>query len=291
MADHQLVILGCGYVGSAVARAATRRGWDVTAVTRNPETAAELERQQVPVVVADLCGEDWMQRLPRRATCVLNTIGAGGGGLDGYRRSYVEGMKSMARWSQRAGGAATFVYTSSTAVYPQSGGEVVAETDAVAHDERAAVLLEAESLARAGQWRRCFVLRLAGIYGPGRHHLLDQVRDGLVTGHGGHHLNIVHRDDVVAAVLACFGAPASVASDVFNVADDEPAPKVEVAGWLAAQLGVASPVFSNEPHPRRRQITPDRLISNARIKHVLGWRPQFPSYRAGYAGLLEADRA
>jgi hypothetical protein len=57
-------------------------------------------------------------------------------------------------------------------------------------------------------------------------------------------------------------------------------------GWLAERLGVAVPAFTGEPIGGRRAVTPDRRISNARIKTVLGWRPLFPDFRAGYGNVL-----
>ena len=86
----------------------------------------------------------------------------------------------------------TLVYTSSTSVYSQGGGVQVDETvPATGASERAQLLLDAEARLKsnAGACARWFVLRLAGIYGPGRHHLLEQVRAGEVSGTAEHHLN------------------------------------------------------------------------------------------------------
>jgi nucleoside-diphosphate-sugar epimerase len=135
----------------------------------------------------------------------------------------------------------------------------------------------------SGRW---FVLRLAGIYGPGRHALLEQVRSGAVSGLGDHHLNLIHRDDIAAAVAACFGAPADIAGEIFNVADDGRARKAEVVAWLAEQLGVPLPRFTGVPAGGRRAVTPDRVIVNAKAKSMLNWRPRYPTFREGYASLL-----
>ncbi|HET7538009.1 MAG TPA: epimerase, partial [Candidatus Didemnitutus sp.] len=155
----------------------------------------------------------------------------------------------------------------------------------------AQILLEAENELRGAPTAavaRSFVLRLAGIYGPGRHHLLDQLRAGLDTMGGGmHRLNLAHRDDIVAAIFACFTAPPMVTSGMFNVADDSPAPKEEVIKWLAAKLRRAVPNFETSVSSRRGGEPPlDRVISNARLKAGLGWRPEYPSYRQGYENLL-----
>ena len=171
------------------------------------------------------------------------------------------------------------------------------ETRAVDREgERPRVLVEAEevlmSLPKTAGRRA--VLRLAGMYGPGRHHLLEQVRSGEVAGRGEHRLNLIHRDDICGAIwralLAGGGAAGTGVADgeIFNVADDGAAPKSEIVEWLAGRLGVATPVFTGAPAAGRRVVTPDRVIDNAKIKRVLGWRAGYPSFREGYAAILGA---
>jgi len=284
----RLVIFGAGFVGGELARQALARGLRVTALTRNAEKAAALARLGAEAIEADLAGDAWHARVTGPVDFAVNCVGAGGGGLAGYRRSYVGGMRSVSAWSGRAG-VGTLVYTSSTSVYPQGGGVRVDETAPTeGADEAGKILLEAEALARSCVCARWFILRLAGLYGPGRHRLLDELRAGAATlaGHGGHRLNLVHRDDAVAAVWAAFGAPAERANEIFNVSGDGAATRSEVAAWLAARLGVAAPGFTGVPAGGRRPAAPDRIIGNARIKAALGWQPRFPDFRDGYENLL-----
>lgn len=285
----RLVIFGCGYVGAAMALEAANRGMEVTALTRNAAKALLLREEGIETVVADLASESWHEQIDGAPEFALNCVSSGGGTVDDYRRSYVEGMESIVKWGQRRGAIGTLVYTGSTSVYPQGDGAVVDETAPTGgSSERAQLLLEAEAVLRAAEgacWR-WFVLRLAGIYGPGRHHLLDQVRAGEVAGVGEHHLNVVHRSDIVAAIWACFAAPENVANEVFNLADDGPTRKREVVAWLAERLRVPTPPFTGEPAGGRRAVTPDRIIANGKCKRVLGWQPRFPTFREGYESLL-----
>ena len=153
--------------------------------------------------------------------------------------------------------------------------------------DTAQVLVEAEDVVRAlggGACRRWFILRLAGIYGPGRHQLLDQLRAGAIAlpGSGGQHLNLIHRDDVCAAIWAAFVAPAAIGQLVFNVADDGAATRAELGAWLAARLGRPPPHFTGEAPAGGRRITPDRIVVTERLKATLGWRPNFPTFREGF---------
>lgn len=292
LANKRLVIFGCGYVGAEIARQARRVGMTVTALTRNPEKAAALAALGVETVIDNLAADTWHGRVAAGVELVLNCVSSGGGGIAGYRRSYVEGMRSVLVWAQHHT-IATIIYTSSTSVYPQGAGAIIDETaptEGVGESGR--ILVEAETLLcdspGAGQ-RRC-ILRLAGIYGPGRHHLLDQLRTGAaeLAGSGEPRLNLAHRDDICAAIWAVFGAPDSINDRIYNVADDAPARKAEVVQWLAERLGRASPRFTGGAASERRGFAapPDRIISNTRLKAELGWRPRFPSYREGYTAIL-----
>ena len=283
------MIFGCGYVGGEVARQAVAGGLHVTALTRNAAKVATLRAAGITIIVADLADDAWHAEIGDGVDFALNCVSAGGGGAESYRRSYLGGMKSLLAWARAHGPLGTLVYTGSTSVYPQDGGGRVDETSPTAgRDERTAVLVETEALllADCAAARRRFVLRLAGIYGPGRHHLLEQVRAGEVAGVGSHHLNLIHRDDICSAVWAVFGAPAVLTDGIFNVADDGAATKAEVTAWLAGQLGVPVPRFTGTPAGGRHAVTPDRIIANGKLKAALGWSPRFPTFREGYANLL-----
>ena len=291
---RRLVIFGCGYVGSAVARAALAAGARVEALTRNPEKAATLRSLGLAkVVAAELSSSDWHAQIEGGADFVVNCVSSGGG-PDGYRRSYLEGMASIIAWAAKgAMPVGTMLYTSSTSVYPQGGGAVVDETAAaVGATANGKVIRQSEILLEkvsALACRRRYILRLAGIYGPGRHHLLNQLREGVTElgGSGAHRLNLIHRDDIVSAVLASLTAPEAIGSQIFNVADTAPAPREEVVRWLAGQLKRPMPVFDGVPGTRRGgEPMPDRVIASDKIQRLLGWRPRYADYRAGFGAIL-----
>lgn len=287
--DRRLVVFGAGYVGGAVARAAKMQGMAVTALTRNAAKAATLQAEGIDAIVADLADYGWHVAMPEPVDFVLNAVSSGGGGVEGYRHSYVEGMKSVTTWAAKAR-PSILVYTGSTSVYPQDGGVEVDEaspTDPA--NERAALLLEAEqlALAAANAGMRVFVLRLAGIYGPGRHHILDQIQAGeVLAGTGEHRLNLAHLEDICAAIMKCFDAAPTIAGGVFNVTDDLSVKKHELAAWVAARLDLPVPRFDPSLTGRRRGVMPDRVVLNRKLKKALGWRPRYPSYREGYETLL-----
>ena len=289
LAGRHLVIFGCGYVGAAVARWAMTAELRVTALTRNPASAVLLREMGIETVVADLAGNAWHDEIEAAPDFAISCVSSGGGGTEGYRHSYLQGTESIVAWANTRGKVGTFLYTSSTSVYPQGDGVVVDESTPVsATTDRVQVLIDTESCVQSSPsaWRRWFILRLAGIYGPGRHKLLEQVKAGEVVGTGHPHLNLIHRDDIVEAVAACMTAPAGVGNEVFNVADDGRARKAEIVTWLAGELGLSPPSFSGTSYGGRSAVTPDRVIANGKLKATLGWRPRYSTFREGYANLL-----
>lgn len=298
MADGEdttsIAILGAGYVGSELARLAIARGWRVAALTRNPARAESLRALGCDeVVVADIATDAWHAQLPGPYSHVVNCTSPGGGGIEGYRHSCVRGSESVGRWlvGKPRG---TIVLTSSTGVYPQGEGATIDESAPTETGEgRGGLLRAAERIIEAGAAKagwRWFVLRLAGIYGPGRHHLLDQVRSGgPLTGDPATRLNLIHRDDICSAILACLESPAG--SEVFNLSDNSPHSRGEVAEWISEQLALPKPMFAGPgaPNPFARRATPHRVINAGRIRAALDWSPQFADFRSGFAGLLESD--
>lgn len=290
---RHLAIFGAGYVGAALAGRALAGGARVTALTRNAEKAAGLRAAGCTVVVADLATDAWWRdpALAGGADFVAVTVAGGfGGGVEGYRRSYVEGMGSVVGWARdvtaRGGAAGKLIYTGSTTVYPQDGGARVTEADPIAATtELNACIVESERLC--AEWPGAsMVLRLAGIYGPTRTHLLEQIRSGEVAGVPTNHLNLIYRDDIVDAMQAAWAWTGWTGFEVFNLADEGEATRADMAAWLAPRLGVAEPRFTGLPAGGRRAVTPDRIVDAGRARAVLGWRPRHPTFREGYAEML-----
>lgn len=289
---ESVVIFGCGYVGTALAGSLKERGIRVGALTRNAARATELrERGVAEVVVADLDDASWMNELGQSYEAVVNCVSSAGGGLDGYQKSYVAGQKRILEWAETQE-IRSYLYTSSSSVYAQDNGVWVDEaSDTSAAPPTGQVLLESERLIEkyAHLFQSWYVLRLSGIYGPGRHFLLNQLKDrrGLIPGRGDYHMNMIHLDDIVRAMLlALSGKPPS---GIYNICDDEPTTKETVLQYLAEQLELPVPEFDPENIPprlkRRGGHMPDRRISNRKAKAQLGWVPDYPSYKEGYASL------
>lgn len=129
------------------------------------------------------------------------------------------------------------------------------------------------------------LLRGGSFYGPGTgssERLLERARNGSLTldGDGSHYLSPVHVEDMGQAFLLAIEHPP--ARTVLNVVDDQPVTQKELFGFLAQKTGGPPPVRGGEgPSP------PSLRCSNARIRKALGFSPKYPSYREGYAAMME----
>ena len=130
MAKGSLIVFGCGYVGTEFASQAMERGCEVTTLTRNPDTVRRLEDIGISrVIEGELDSDTWHPAIDNHVDFVLNCVGSASMDPAGYRKSYIDGQRSIREWA-RGGSIGTFVYTSSTSLYRQSGGRWVCEAGA-----------------------------------------------------------------------------------------------------------------------------------------------------------------
>lgn len=282
MSAPSVLIAGCGDVGSRLATQLLDFGWEVHGLRRN---VARLP-DGVIGVAGDLFNKDCPATWPIGAVDYLVYCAAATDHDEaGYRAAYIQGLQHVLEWLNDYGQAPKrLVFVSSSSVYGQQNGEWVDETSsAVAAGYSGQVMLEAEQLALNSGFPAS-VVRLTGIYGPGREWLLTQVRRGYrVVTEPPLYGNRIHVDD--AAGLMAFLLEADhrdvALDDVYIGVDDAPAPLADVVAWLREYLGVTE--WADDASVRR---TGSKRCSNARAK-ALGWTPKYPSFREGYAAILE----
>jgi nucleoside-diphosphate-sugar epimerase len=284
--SNTITILGCGYLGTALAEHCIGKGFTVSALTRNAETAKKLHSIGVSQVVeAQLQENEWHSQLDSNQDFVVNCVGASSPDNQGYITSYVEGQDSVMKWLER-GSVGSFLFTSSISVYPQTEKRFVDETASCAGvSEKGGLLLAAEQkcFPPVSTVKRSFILRLAGLYGPDRHLLIDKVKNGQeFQGNADRILNLIHRDDAVKAILNCLESDQSNIGRIYNVSDGSHSTRGQIVTWLAEKLKVTVPTFQENDE----EGTPNRKVSNNRILDELSWSPQFSSFQTGYDSIL-----
>lgn len=270
------LIAGCGYVGRALALHLAARGVAVYALRRTPIEVAP----GIASIALDLTKPIPEGGLPSGVDFVIYAASADRRDEAAYRRAYVDGPRNLMDGLARCGHRVRrWVSLSSTGVYGYTDGRWVDETTPTASSGTGAVLEEGERVVTASGLP-AIVLRLGGIYGPGRRNLIDRVLAGAAPYPSGppQFTNRMHCDDIVAAVdhLLTLDRPEALYLGV----DDDPADTATVVRWLAEATGAPTPI-AGPPTGNR----PNKRCSNARLR-ASGFAFRYPSFREGYRQVL-----
>jgi nucleoside-diphosphate-sugar epimerase len=276
-----VLVAGCGWLGKEIARRLVARGDRVTGIRRDPARAASLSSIGVAPLAVDLAAAGSERLLPDADAVVACQSAASDAEAD-YRSAYLAANRALLAAAERAG-ARAFVYTGSTGVFGQEDGSDVDESSPPRPaGPNAEVLAEAERLVLSAQARglRSSVVRLSGLYGPGRAGVVDRVRSGvLALGPGDEAwMNFCHLEDAAAFVLAALDRAG--AGPIHHGSDAQPARRREVVEWIAARLGIPP------PRAEQRRRGPDRRVLSAATREALGVALAYPSFREGLAPLV-----
>ncbi len=283
------LIFGCGYLGSRVARRWLESGEQVTVVTRSPQRAAKLAAAGYQAIVADVLRPATLANLPS-VDNVLFAVGYDRASGATIHDVYVEGLRAVLDALPASTGK--FLYVSSTGVYGSAGGQWVDE-DTPCDPQRPGgrACLEAEQLLAAhALGNRAIVLRMAGIYGPGRLPNTADIRAERPIAspeHGA--LNLIHVDDAATVVVAA--ALRGVPPRCYTVSDGHPTERRAYYEELARLLHAPPPTFAVPPanSPAAARAAADKRVKNARLLAELQVTLAHPSFREGLAAIVAAE--
>ena len=272
--NRSCLILGCGYLGSRVARSWLEEGRQVHAVSRNP---SRLPAGVAPIL-CDVLRPETLRALPAVDT-VLYAIGFDRHSGATMRSVYVDGLANVLAHLPTPG---RFLYVSSSSVYGQTDGGWVDESARTEpQEESGRIVLAAESVLRQ-TLAAAIVLRFAGIYGPDRLLRRQTIEKGEpIVGDADKWLNLIHVDDGARAILAAeqHGQPGRT----YNVCDDHPVRRRFFYTALARALKAPEPSFVSAPldQPTPPHEKAHRRISNRRMKEELHVTLAYPDYDQG----------
>ncbi|HEY5995687.1 MAG TPA: SDR family oxidoreductase, partial [Candidatus Deferrimicrobiaceae bacterium] len=282
----RLFLFGYGYCANHFLRAFGDSLDRATATVTSVDRADALSTDRLELLPFSSAGSD--PRIPGRiaeSDALLVSIPPGERG-DPALRAFRDAILRSRPLSR-------IVYLSTIGVYGDHGGGWVDETTAcIPTNPRNVLRLEAESDWRSlgsESGKAVHVLRLGGIYGPGRN-ALEDVRNGTARRivKPGAVFNRIHVEDAARTIAACLAHPGP--GGVWNVVDDEPSPPQDVVAYAASLAGVEpppeTPFETAELSPMARSFYADsRRCSNRALKRELGVTLAFPTYREGLRAL------
>lgn len=279
----KLFILGYGYSAERFVDLNRHRLASVTGTVRSADKAARLARPGLTMfAMEDASAAPTLRAALADSDAILVSVPPSAQGDPALNALHDD----LAAWRGRA-----IVYLSTIGVYGDHGGAWIdEETPPAPGHERSRWRLAAErdwrSLVRAG--RAVHLLRLAGIYGPGRNALVNLAQG---TAHRivkpGQVFNRIHVDDIARAIAAAFACEQSL---TLSVTDDEPAPPQDVVTFAAGLMGVTPPpetAFSEAAlSPMARSFyAENKRVRNERLRDLLQGPLDCPTYREGLTAL------
>jgi len=287
---QKVFIAGCGYIGERIARAYLDSGADVTCLVRSPENGSRLESAGFTTVIATLDDPATLPTLDLTDSVLFYLAPPPGGGIADSR-----GRNFIARITE-SGKPLKIVYMSATSVYSGAGCEIVTEDSPTAPESAMGKRrLDAESAFKAygaANTVPVVILRVSGIYGPGRLPLM-QISQGqpLLNEEESGPSNRIHADDLATVTIAA--AEKGMAGDIFNISDGHPSSMTTYFNACADILG-----FPRQPQVTMAEahkvmsplmlsyVSQSRIIDNSRMLDRLGVKLRYSDLSEGLSASL-----
>ncbi|MEM8935906.1 MAG: SDR family oxidoreductase [Pseudomonadota bacterium] len=288
MTQQKVLCLGFGYTAAAFARRLQAQDRNVAGTTRD---AAKFDAMAREGVEPRLWGESGLDaEILDDVTAILISTAPRATGCPAFSEMN-EAIAARAETLEWIG------YLSTNGVYGDHQGAWVDEnSDLFPTSDRARFRIRAEA-----DWAGLsvafglplIIFRLPGIYGPGRS-AIDSVRNGKARRiqKEGQVFSRAHVDDIAAALVASMEQPRL--HDLYNIADDEPAPPQDVIAYACDLLGVAPPPLvpideADLSDMGKSFYADNKRVSNARLKKALDFTFQYPTYREGLSAILKSE--
>ncbi|WP_428306390.1 NAD-dependent epimerase/dehydratase family protein [Lacipirellula sp.] len=302
------IIFGLGYLGSRVANLWRDQRDHTWASTRRDDPTEAMFVARTLTAQADVTKPEtlgWLREVSSHmgapTESLLYAVGYDRTAAPDIHSVYADGLQNVL--AALPASVTRVIYISTTGVYGTAGGGWVDETTPTApHRDGGKASLAAEEILRAHPLgRRSAILRLAGIYGPGRVPYLDRLRASEpIAAPSAGWLNLIHVDDAARIVVAIdrWLADRNEADSphLFCVSDGVPAVRGEYYAEAARLIGAPPPQFTTPPadSPAAARAGADRRVSNAKLRKWMatqGLALQYPNYREGLAQILNSNPA
>lgn len=276
---YTIQIVGAGYTGTRIAQFFLNKKQKVFALTRSSEKAEHFSGQGIQPVVADLTRPETLRDIPPAHFIVISTA-PDETTEAAYESVYLRGIANYLSAIKKNPNPFLIVYLSSTGVWRDQTGDIFDESvEPHPQSVKAKILLEAEKQILNSGFPAA-VMRLSGIYGPGRNRL-RAFREGSWPGKEDRWMNVIHVEDIARAMPLFFKN--ARAGEVYVATDGHPFRASDLAKWLADKTGIKKQ-FSFECSDAGRRLSGRKFQS-------LGIELQYPDFREGYSQILKEETA
>ncbi|MFO1093233.1 MAG: SDR family oxidoreductase [Planctomycetaceae bacterium] len=287
-----VLIVGCGYLGRRAAAKWLAGGHRVSALTRSATKADALRSSGIVPIIGNVLDPLTVAALPAAEVLLIALTHDPASGVS-KSALLVDGVANLVQSARSR--VRHVIHVSSTSVYGQSDGSWIDETSPTEPTTDGGQI----ALAAERKLQECCValpngcqstvLRLAGIYGPGRLIArVDQLRAGApVAGSPDAWLNLIHVED--AATCVCAAAAGSHTEPVLLICDDRPVTRGEFYSAIAREVGAPPPTFDPDSTAGRRTTGLNKRCRNARMHAELGVALRYPDSIAALPDVIRAS--
>ncbi len=275
----QVLILGCGDIGTRVGSFLLDQGWRVAAARRNPDRLPDqFDRHKVNLTEQ----ASWDQLDTVAPDYVVVTPTPQSYDPAGYQAGFAVVANTLAsqKWIAQC---RRVIWVSSTRVYRESQGGWVDEHSPLNLDEaQAGSMIAGEAAIRRAA--TATIIRPAGVYGDPEGMLMRRVQAGEGGATGALYGNRIHREDLSRLIAHCIERDhaGQVVPPTMVGADHDQAPTHEIEDWLADQIGVTLNRPSDPSPPRAHRRCRNSLLER------IGFTLSYPTWREGYRAALDA---
>ena len=267
--NADVVIVGCGDLGAALARQCQSHQLSVLGLRRHPQG------EDFPCISADITQVESLSVIAKtQAKVLVYCVAATEQSYANYQQQYVQGLRNTLQACQALATMPLIIFVSSTRMYGQDSTQALDEQSVPLNSDFGGQrLMQAEALLE--QIPHAVALRLTGIYGPGRQRMLQWASNPALWPADNKWTNRIHRDDAVGFIWHLIQAHMRglALQRLYIVTDSQPTPMYDVLHYFAQRLGVQQ-ALPNKP------LSGGRFFSNQRMLST-GYQLRYPSYLSG----------
>lgn len=277
---YRIQVAGAGYLGARIAGFFRAQNQKVSVLIRDPSRNEDFARKGILPYAVDLTRPETLKLVPPADFNIIS-VAPDESTEKAYEDIYLKGVRNyLNHLSAQPRKPRLIVYISSTAVWKDGQGESVNEdTPAEPHHRKSEILLEAEKQILESGFP-AIILRLSGIYGPGRNRLKPLLAKTWPSDTHDRYMNMIHADDVAPMLPVLFNG--ADLGQVYIVSDDEPVKRSDFLAWLCPKIGAEIPPVDSG-HVTGKQIRNQKLKS-------MGIQLKYPTFREGYEMILRNSK-